>query len=94
MTCFRRRRARWFGAVVAGLLIAACGRERTNPIDPNFAGNEALNPPTNIQAEGDIGRIRLRWNAVAAVISRATGSGGRRWRQRAMCGWAGKSPTP
>ncbi|MBK36753.1 MAG: hypothetical protein CME26_14655 [Gemmatimonadetes bacterium] len=66
MTCFRRRRARWFGAVVAGLLIAACGRERTNPIDPNFAGNEALNPPTNIQAEGDIGRIRLRWNAVAS----------------------------
>ena len=49
------------------LLMWGCGRERVNPIDPNFAGNEALSPPAKLKAEGDIGRIVLTWDAVAST---------------------------
>ena len=66
MTCFWWRRARFVGVVALVLLAAACGRERTNPIDPSFAGNQGLSPPTNIQAAGDIGRILLQWNQVVS----------------------------
>lgn len=41
-----------------------CGRERENPVDPNFPGGGALQPPGNIRAQGDIGRILLTWDAV------------------------------
>lgn len=66
MACFLWRRARFVGVAALVLLVAACGRERTNPIDPSFAGNEALSPPTNILAAGDIGRILLQWNQVVS----------------------------
>jgi fibronectin type 3 domain-containing protein len=66
MTCFWWSRTRFVGTVALVLLAAACGRERTNPIDPSFAGNEALSPPTNVRAEGGIGRIQLQWNAVVS----------------------------
>ena len=41
-----------------------CGRERENPVDPNFPGGGTLQPPGNIRAQGDIGRILLTWDAV------------------------------
>lgn len=41
-----------------------CGRERENPVDPNFPGGGALQPPGNVRAQGDIGRILLNWDAV------------------------------
>ena len=41
-----------------------CGRERENPVDPNFPGGGALQPPGNIRAQGEIGRILLTWDAV------------------------------
>ncbi|MCE2440628.1 MAG: hypothetical protein J4F39_14510 [Candidatus Latescibacteria bacterium] len=41
-----------------------CGRERENPVDPNFPGGGALQPPGNIRAQADIGRILLTWDAV------------------------------
>ncbi len=44
--------------------VGRCGRERENPVDPNFPGGEALNPPGNIRAQGDIGRILLTWDVV------------------------------
>ncbi len=44
--------------------VGRCGRERENPVDPNFPGGEALNPPGNIRAQGDIGRILVTWDAV------------------------------
>ncbi len=44
--------------------VGRCGRERENPVDPNFLGSEALDPPGNIRAQGDIGRILLTWDAV------------------------------
>ncbi len=66
MTHSWRQRVGRFCTVALVLLIVACGRERTNPIDPNFSGNEALSPPTNIRAVGDIGRIQLQWNAVVS----------------------------
>ena len=52
--------------MLAIVLVGAgrCGRERENPVDPNFPGGEALNPPANIRAQGDIGRILLSWDAV------------------------------
>lgn len=53
----------WAIALLA-VVTLGCGRERTNPIDPNFSGNDALTPPGNIQAVGGIGRISLQWNAV------------------------------
>ena len=51
---------------IATILIAmwGCGRERVNPVDSNFEGNTALNPPGNIRAQGAIGRIALNWNPV------------------------------
>ncbi len=54
----------WGLLAVAHLSVWGCGRERINPIDPSFPGNEALSPPTNVRAEGGIGRIILAWNAV------------------------------
>ena len=48
------------------ILAVSCGRERTNPIDPSFSGNDALSPPGNVQAAGDIGRIALQWNPVVS----------------------------
>ncbi len=44
--------------------VGRCGRERENPIDPNFPGGGALNSPGNVRAQGDIGRILLTWDAV------------------------------
>ena len=52
------------GAITVLVGVGGCGRERTNPIDPGFQGSEALSPPTNITAVGDIGQIRLSWNAI------------------------------
>jgi fibronectin type 3 domain-containing protein len=52
--------------VLVAMVALGCGRERTNPIDPSFAGNDALAPPGNVQAIGGIGRISLGWNAIAS----------------------------
>lgn len=52
------------GVVVAMIGLGGCGRERANPIDPGFQGSEALSPPSNITAVGDIGQIRLNWTAI------------------------------
>ena len=52
------------GLVTAVIGFGGCGRERANPIDPGFQGSEALSPPTNIVAVGDIGQIRLSWNPI------------------------------
>ncbi len=54
---------------IATLLMAmwGCGRERVNPVDTNFEGSAALNPPGNIRAQGDIGRIALNWNPVSST---------------------------
>lgn len=57
---------RWWAVGALVVLAAACGRERSNPIDPNFAGNDALAPPGNVQAVGGIGRITLQWNAIVS----------------------------
>ena len=67
-----RWRSTWLKTGLWGLLVClvgvwGCGRDRVNPIDPNFAGNEILSPPGNIRAEGDIGRITLNWNAIAST---------------------------
>jgi hypothetical protein len=62
-----RSRLLQFGlvCVITGLVgLSGCGRERVNPIDPGFQGSEALSPPTNIAAVGDIGQIRLSWNPI------------------------------
>ncbi len=48
--------------VLAG--VGRCGRERENPVDPNSPGGGALQPPANIRAQGEIGRILLTWDAV------------------------------
>lgn len=65
-----RIRHRWVGqaglSVLALIVLLGCGRERNNPIDPNFPGSESLSPPGNLRAAGDIGRIVLTWNAVAS----------------------------
>ena len=58
-------RRMWVMAMVA-LVALSCGRERSNPIDPNFSGNDALAPPGNLQALGGIGRVSLQWNAVVS----------------------------
>ena len=63
---------RWTHRLTVGFLGIAtiffvmwgCGRERVNPVDSNFEGNAALNPPGNIRAQGDILRITLNWNPV------------------------------
>lgn len=52
------------GVVVALVGLSGCGRERVNPIDPSFSGSEALSPPSNISATGDINQIRISWNAI------------------------------
>ncbi|MDP6780058.1 MAG: hypothetical protein QGI83_25110, partial [Candidatus Latescibacteria bacterium] len=54
-------------AILAMALVVAwgCGRDRVNPIDPSFPGNEGLAVPGNLRAAGDIGRIALTWNPVA-----------------------------
>jgi fibronectin type 3 domain-containing protein len=52
------------GVVTLVVGFGGCGRERANPIDPSFQGSEALSPPSNIAAVGDIGQIRLTWNAI------------------------------
>ncbi|MDE2998737.1 MAG: hypothetical protein OXU79_06620 [Gemmatimonadota bacterium] len=48
--------------VLAG--VGRCGRDRENPVDPNYPGGGTLQPPGNIRAQGDIGRIQLTWDAV------------------------------
>ena len=63
---------RWTHRLTVGFLGMAtifiamwgCGRERVNPIDSNFEGNTALNPPGDIRIQGGIGRIALNWNPV------------------------------
>ncbi len=53
-------------AAVGLACLPGCGRDRVNPIDPSFAGNEALGPPTNLRAEGGIGGVALTWTAVSS----------------------------
>lgn len=55
------------GVVTFMVGFAGCGRERANPIDPNFQGSEALSPPSNITATGDIGQVRLSWSPIAST---------------------------
>jgi len=55
------------GVVVAMVGLGGCGRERANPIDPGFQGSEALSPPSNIVAVGDIGQVKLTWNAISST---------------------------
>lgn len=57
----------WGVLAVALLGVWGCGRERVNPIDPNFPGNEGLSTPGNLRAAGDIGRIILTWNPVTST---------------------------
>ncbi len=64
--------SRW-AIVLLALAALACGRERTNPINPSFSGNDALSPPGNVQAQGGIGRITLQWNAVVSNDLRGYG---------------------
>ena len=71
--CISRFSTGIVGMVAVLLAFGSCGRERVNPIDPSFGGSEALNPPGNIQATGDIAQITLRWNAIA--ISNLAGYG-------------------
>jgi len=52
---------------IALLVAIGCGRERVNPIDPNFVGNEALSTPSDLSASGEIGRIVLTWTAVLST---------------------------
>jgi large repetitive protein len=52
--------------LILTVVAMGCGRERTNPIDPSFSGNDALAPPGNVQAAGGIGQISLQWNAVVS----------------------------
>lgn len=59
-----RRLGVWGMLAVVLLGAGRCGRERENPVDPNFPGGGALQPPGNIRAQGDIGRILLTWDAV------------------------------
>ena len=42
---------------IATILIAmwGCGRERVNPVDSNFEGNAALNPPGDIRHKALLG---------------------------------------
>ena len=67
------RRFRWVRPTIGlwGVLTVAllwgCGRDRVNPVDPNFSGNEALSPPTKLKAEGDIGRITLTWDPIVSA---------------------------
>lgn len=63
----RHRSNRIAGWLLVTLVAIGCGRERVNPIDPNFIGNEALSPPTEILASGDIGMIKLQWTAVRST---------------------------
>ena len=63
----RRLQAGLMGITTILLVMWGCGRERVNPIDPSFSGSEALSPPGNIRAVGDIGRITLNWNAVSST---------------------------
>lgn len=57
----------WALAVVLILVTFGCGRDRVNPVDPNYGGTEKLNSPSNVRAVGDIGRIVLTWNAVEST---------------------------
>ena len=57
---------RFWAVAMLAVVAVACGRERTNPIDPNFSGNDALSPPGNVQAVGGIGRVTLQWNPVVS----------------------------
>ena len=59
-----RRLGVWGMLAIVLLGTGRCGRERENPVDPNFPGGGALQPPGNIRAQGDIGRILLAWDAV------------------------------
>ena len=63
----RRLHVGLVGIITVLIAMWGCGRERTNPIDPNFGGSEALSPPGNIRAQGDIGRITLNWNPVSST---------------------------
>lgn len=63
-----------WGILAAVLVVAGgCGRERENPVDPNFPGGAALQPPGNVRAQGDIGRIMLTWDA--AKVNELAGYG-------------------
>jgi len=66
MSCRKAARSPWALFAIALLVVWGCGRNRENPIDPNFPGSESLNPPTNVRAQGDIGRIVLSWNPIAS----------------------------
>lgn len=68
-----RFKAGCLGLLVVLLAMWSCGRERVNPIDPNFGGSESLSPPTNIRATGDIGQIALTWNPVASTTLKGYG---------------------
>lgn len=60
----RLARVGLLGAVLVVMGLSGCGRERVNPIDPSFNGSEALSPPSNINASGNIGQIQITWNAI------------------------------
>ena len=69
-------------AVLTMVVLLGCGRDRSNPVDPNYPGSESLSSPTNVKAAGGIGRILLTWNAVTSSnlagygVWRATSSTG------------------
>jgi hypothetical protein len=66
MRCWGIRPSSGWAMMLVLLVALGCGRERTNPIDPSFSGNDALAPPGNVQAAGGIGQITLQWNAVVS----------------------------
>ena len=63
------RRRFGLAAILATAFMVAwgCGRDRVNPIDPSFPGNEGLAVPGNLKATGDIGRIALAWNPITST---------------------------
>lgn len=78
----------WGAFAISFMVLLGCGRDRENPIDPNFPGSESLSPPTNVRAQGNIGRIVLTWNPIASSnlagygVWRATSSTGNYTRLR------------
>ena len=73
----RRERWMWSGAALAvlvGLAVLQCGRDRSNPVDPqagNFAGKP--NAPLGVSATGSFGRIQVNW--LASTITDLAGYG-------------------
>ena len=82
----------WAVQAVAGVMafaaLLSCGRERNNPIDPNFPGSESLSPPGNVRAAGSIGRIVLTWNPVTSGNLAGYGV----WRARTSTGSYSRLP--